>query len=466
MALRLRPILVYGLVLLCSVGGYLLIRAAGADLTAPPIAPGATAFGSAGGAPVDNLLHVLIALFAVTALARILGRLCARIGQPRVIGEMIAGIALGPSLLGRVAPELAGFILPPPIAPFLQVISQLGVILYMFLVGVELDPELLRRRGRATVGISHASIVVPFLLGAALALWIYPRFSTSDVPFTAFSLFMGISMSVTAFPVLARILGDRGMHTTTLGVVALTCAAVDDITAWCLLAVVVGVTKSRATGGLVTLGLASLYLLGAFVVLRPLLARIVRRVETRGNVTQGDVGQVILVVIVSALATDAIGIHGVFGAFAVGALVPPRSILGRGLVEQLSNLVVVLFLPVFFAYIGLRTEIGLVSGAASWTACGLVIAVACLGKFGGSALAARASGFGWRDASAIGVLMNTRGLMELIVLNIGLELRVLSPALFAMLVLMALVTTFATTPVLAWIQARSARVPETAQPAT
>jgi Kef-type K+ transport system membrane component KefB len=435
-----------------TIGAYALVREVGLGLAAPP--SDAPVFGKGGGGAVsaDTLLHILVALAVVITLARAVGALFRRLAQqPAVVGEIIAGLMLGPSLLGRVAPGAYHFLLPPSVAPYLGVIAQVGVILYMFLVGLELDPSLLRNRGHATIAISHASIITPFILGALLSLWLYPRLSSSDVPFTCFSLFLGVSMSVTAFPVLARILTDRRIHTTRMGVIALTCAAVDDVTAWCLLALVVSVVQARASGALVTAALALGFIAGMILVARPDHGRLARVYGNRGRLTQGVMALVFVALLLSACATEIIGIHAVFGAFALGAVIPHDSSLARDLTDRLEDIVVVLLLPAFFAFTGMRTQIGLVSTPAEWLMCGVIIAVASVGKFGGSLVAARATGLGWRDASALGVLMNTRGLMELIVLNIGLELGVIAPTLFAMLVLMAIVTTFGTTPVLQWI---------------
>jgi Kef-type K+ transport system membrane component KefB len=435
--------------LLLGVGGFLFVRHLGRDLLAPPPATGSPLFMEAGGKKhVDVLMHVLLALSVVIITARAIGALFSRLRQPAVIGEVLAGILLGPSLLGRVAPEVSAFLLPTTVAPSLQIISQVGVIIYMFIVGLELDLGLVRTRTHATVAISHASIVLPFLMGSGLALLLYPRVSSSDVPFTPFALFCGVSMSVTAFPVLARILTDRRQHRSRLGVIALTCAAVDDVTAWCLLAFVVSVVHTRMGGALLTAGLSAAYIAGMLFVARPLLARLVATQEQKASLTQSTMAVIFVGLLLSALATDAIGIHAVFGAFVLGAVIPHDSRVARELTARLEDVVVVLLLPAFFAYTGMRTQIGLVSSAEQWLLCGLVVVVASAGKFGGSFVAARLTGLGWRDAASIGVLMNTRGLMELIVLNIGLDLRVISPTLFAMLVIMALVTTFATTPVL------------------
>src|SRR6266852_1387240 len=433
---------------------YLLIRSYGAALSAPtPVSD--VVFGSAAArANAGELLHVLLALVVVIATARGLGSIFRGAHQPPVVGEILAGILLGPSLLGRLAPGASAYLFPPAVGPFLNIIAQVGVILYMFLVGLELDPALLRKRGHATVAISHASIVAPFLLGALIALLLYPRLSSSDVPFTCFSLFLGVSMSVTAFPVLARILTDRKIHKTRMGAIALTCAAVDDVTAWCMLAFVVSVATAQSTGAVTTLAMALGYILLMLVVIRPAMVRLSLVYGNRGRLTQGVLAAIFVALLLSASATELIGIHAVFGAFALGAMIPHDSGMARELTDRIEDIVIVLLLPAFFAYTGLRTQIGLVSGWDQWMICSLIVVVASAGKFGGSAIAARVTGLKWRDSAALGVLMNTRGLMELIVLNIGLEMKVISPTLFAMLVIMALVTTFATTPILHFITRR------------
>ncbi len=443
-----KPWLAYGAMIAIVIAAYDVIRGYG-DRIAAPAPRSLELFGSAAvHGQINEMLHVLLALVVVIATARALGTLFRLVHQPPVIGEIIAGIILGPSLLGRFAPITAAYVLPHAIGPYLNVLAQIGVILYMFLVGLELDPALLRKRGHSTVAISHASILAPFLFGGILSLFLYPRLSTNDVPFTVFSLFLGVSMSVTAFPVLARILTDRKIHRSRMGAIALTCAAVDDVTAWCLLAFVVGVAQARATGAFTTVALALGYIAAMAFIVRPAMVRLSLIYGIRGRLTQGVMATIFVMLLLSAFATEFIGIHAVFGAFALGAVIPHDSGLARELTDRLEDLVIVLLLPAFFAFTGLRTQIGLVSGYEAWAICGLITIVASLGKFGGSVIAARLTGLGWRDSSALGVLMNTRGLMELIVLNIGLELRVISPELFAMLVIMALVTTFATTPAL------------------
>src|ERR1035437_608167 len=443
-----RAVAAYGLMIGGVVLLYLWIRAYGETLGAP-LASGTAIFGSAASrANAGDLLHVLLALVVVIATARAMGSIFRSVGQPQVIGEILAGIVLGPSLLGRLAPGAEGYLFPAMVGPALNIIAQVGVILYMFLVGLELDPALLRKRGHTTVAISHASIVAPFLLGAAIALYLYPKLSTGDVPFTCFSLFLGVSMSVTAFPVLARILTDRRIHKTRMGAIALTCAAVDDVTAWCMLAFVVSVARAQAAGAVATIAMALGFIALMIVVVRPAMVRLSLVYGNRGRLTQGVMAAIFVALLVSASATELIGIHAVFGAFALGAVIPHDSGMARELTDRLEDIVIVLLLPAFFAYTGLRTQIGLVSGYEQWMMCALIVAVASAGKFGGSVVAARITGLNWRDSSALGVLMNTRGLMELIVLNIGLEMNVISPTLFAMLVIMALITTFATTPIL------------------
>lgn len=441
-----RVLALYGLMIAGAVGGFVLICRFGESLSAA--APSAAASAATAGAADEHILfHVLLALAAVITAGRLLGWAFRYVGQPAVIGEVVAGILLGPSLLGWVSPAAAQFLLPASAAPFLGIIAQIAVILYMFLIGLEFDAAMLQKKGHTAVAISHASIVAPFLLGGGLALWLYPRFSSSDVPFEVFALFLGVSMSVTAFPVLARILTDRGIQKTPLGVMALTCAAADDVTAWCLLAFVVAVAQAQVANVLGVFIAAIVYIAVMFILVRPALARLARW-EKAQELSQGVLAIIFVMLLLSALMTEWIGVHAIFGAFVLGAVVPHDSVIARELPEKLQNVVAVLFLPAFFAFTGMRTQIGLVAGLDAWLICGLIILVATVGKFGGTLTAARLTGLGWRESSALGSLMNTRGLMELIVLNIGLDLRVISPTLFAMLVIMAIVTTLSTTPAL------------------
>jgi K+:H+ antiporter len=437
--------LAYGAMVLGAIALVFLIVRYGERLTAPALSGGAPN-PAAAAAQSDTFLHLLIALAAVILVGRLLGRLCAAVGQPPVIGDVIAGVLLGPSLLGALAPRVYAFTLPPEIVPPLGIVAQFGVVLYMFMVGVELNPDRLRGQFHAAVAISHASIVVPFVMGAALAVYLYPRFGSGDVSFTTFALFLGIAMSITAFPVLARILSDLGISRTPQGVLALTCAAIDDVTAWCLLAVTIGIIQAATGRAVVVVGLTLAFILTMFAVVRPVVRRLVRAHDD-GEPGRGAVAAAIVAMLVSALVTEAIGVHAIFGAFLLGAVIPHDSRLAGALVAGLDQLVTILLLPAFFAFAGIRTEIGLISGWGGWLACGLIILVASAGKILGTLAAGRATGLTWRDALSLGVLMNTRGLMQLIVLNLGLDLGVITPTLFTMMVLMALATTMATAPV-------------------
>lgn len=440
----------YGGVLGLGALVFWLVRREGESLVAPHVAAAATIASAAH--PV-TLAHVLLSMAVIVLCARAMGTVFERwLGQPAVMGEIVAGLLLGPSVLGAIAPGAQAFVLATDAAPHLGIIAKIGVVLFMFLVGLELDTKLLRGSTHATVAISHASIIVPFVLGTTLATYLYPRYSSDAVSFTTFALFVGVSMSVTAFPVLARILTDRRVSGTPLGTTAIACAAVDDVTAWCLLAIVSGVATSQMHGAFWTLGFVALYVAGMLVVARPLLARLAASEEKRtGPVSLNVLAIVVACLLLSAFATESIGIHALFGAFLVGAVMPHDGRLAEQLRARLEDVVVVLLLPVFFAFTGMRTQIGLVSTGADVIACLAVIGVATLGKFGGTVLAARFARLGWRESSALGILMNTRGLMELIVLNVGLDMGVLSPTLFTMFVLMAVVTTFATTPIFAAI---------------
>jgi Kef-type K+ transport system membrane component KefB len=401
---------------------------------------------------MPDILLLLAQIAGILVAARLVGRAVALIGQPRVVGEMLAGIMLGPSLLGWAAPGLSHALFPPGSLGFLSALSQIGLVFFMFLVGLELDLTLLRGQGKAAVVTSHASIIAPFFLGAVLALFLYPRLSDDGVSFTAFALFLGAAMSVTAFPVLARMLTERGMLRTRLGSVTIAAAAVDDVTAWCILAgvIVVARTAESAIPLPWMLGGTLVYVAAMLTVVRWALKRLEHALERRGGLSQDMVAIVVFLVLASAWTTERLGVHAVFGAFLAGVVMPRDEQLVRPLLDRFHDLMVILFLPLFFAFTGLRTSIDLISGDL-WLYCGLIIAVAVLGKLGGSALAARTTGMSWRDSWAIGTLMNTRGLMELVVLNVGLDIGVISPALFAMMVLMALATTFMTSPMLARI---------------
>lgn len=394
------------------------------------------------------LLSVLLALTVIMVTARLVGALFTKLNQPAVIGEVIGGILLGPSLLGRLAPDLQVWLLPTEAAPFLNVIAQLGVILYMFLIGLELDLGVMRATVFTTVGISVASIAIPFVIGAAFALSLTADLIPAGVPFTSFALFLGVSMSITAFPVLARILSDRQLQRTPLGVLALTCAAINDAIAWCLLAFVVSVMHATPQAAITTVILTAAYIALMLTIGQRLMARLIGSLDQSARPGEQSLALVLICVLLSAVATEFIGIHAIFGAFLIGAIIPHDSRISAYAFDRLSDLVRVLLLPAFFAFTGLRTEIGLLQTPSDWAMCALIIAVATAGKWGGTAAAARAFGLGWREAGALGILMNTRGLVELIVLNIGLDLGVITPRLFTMLVVMAIVTTMMTSPIL------------------
>jgi Kef-type K+ transport system membrane component KefB len=447
--------LIYAALLASGIGLFFLIRWYGEGLVAPAAPANSAPVSTHRPGQVDVILHLLAILVALIALGGLLGAACRWIGQPPVIGEIVAGIALGPSLLGAIWPE-AMYALVPSITTdphrhvmaALQAVAQLGVILFMFLVGLELNAARIKQQARAAIAISHASILLPFVLGAALALVLYPRLSHEGIPFTSFALFMGVAMSITAFPVLARILTDRGIQRTEMGQIALACAAADDVTAWWLLALVVGVAQAQVAGAM-AVGLGALaFVVTMLVVVRPLAVAFTRHYEDKESLSPTAVAALFVAVLLAAFATEAIGVHAVFGAFLLGAVIPADSRLAREFTTRLHDPVTILLLPAFFAATGMRTEIGLVSGGENWVICIAIILIATLGKFGGTFVAARVVGQPPRMAAALGILMNTRGLMELIVLNIGLDLGVISPTLFAMMVIMALVTTFATTPIL------------------
>ncbi|HEY9640934.1 MAG TPA: cation:proton antiporter, partial [Coleofasciculaceae cyanobacterium] len=399
----------------------------------------------------STIVLVLFQVLLVIGLSRLVGLGFRWIRQPLVIGEIVAGIMLGPSLFGLISPELATAIFPPETIPFLNVLSQVGLIFFMFLIGLELNPKYLQGHMETAVLISHVSIVVPFSLGSVLAVLLYPLVSNASVSFTAFALFLGAAMSITAFPVLARIITENNLQATRLGTLALTCAAVDDVTAWCLLALAIAVTRTNSMVAAVPTLIESAVYIGFMLTLgRAFLKRLAQLYDRTGKLSQLTLAGIYMGVVASALITEIIGIHLIFGAFLMGAAMPKNEGLTRELAEKTEDFVLTFLLPVFFAYSGLRTQIGLLNRPELWLLCLAVLAVAIVGKYVGTYAAARVSGMNSREASALGWLMNTRGLTELIVLNIGLSLGVISPLLFTMLVIMALVTTFMTSPLLEW----------------
>jgi Kef-type K+ transport system membrane component KefB len=397
----------------------------------------------------DPLAILLAQIITIIIVARFFGWIFRKIGQPSVIGEIIAGIFLGPSLLGMYFPEFSLALFPIQSLGNLQFLSQIGLILFMFVIGMELDLKVLKNKANEAVVISHASIVIPFALGIGLAFFVYKSFAPEGIPFLSFSLFMGIAMSITAFPVLARIVQERGIHKTRLGAIVITCAAADDITAWCLLAVVIAIVKAGTfESALYVIALAFLYVIVMLFIVKPFLKRVGDLYAKSENLSKPVVAIFFLTLILSSYATNIIGIHALFGAFMTGVIMPDISKFRTIFIEKVEDVSVILLLPLFFVFTGLRTEIGLINDPYMWKVTGFIILVAVVGKFLGSALAAKFVGQSWRDSLTIGALMNTRGLMELVVLNIGLDLKVITPEVFTMMVIMALVTTFMTGPAL------------------
>jgi Kef-type K+ transport system membrane component KefB len=399
---------------------------------------------------MSKIAILIMQIGAILLASGFMGWICKRFHQPRVIGEMLAGILLGPSLLGWVAPGISAALFPPSSLASLNSLSQVGLLVFMFVIGLELNPRLLRDRGHTALLISHTSITIPALLGMLLAFYLYPRLSNDNVRFTHFALFLAISMSVTAFPVLARILTECGLLRTEVGAMAIACAAFDDVSAWSLLAVVVTLVRSGHLSGMSFWAqiLGSLAYVGvAIFLLKPALGRLLKWRQRKGAGVGDILPLCLLVAFGSALITEGLGIHALFGAFLIGALMPKEREFVQSLTERLEG-VTLLLLPLFFAATGLRTSIALLNDAEMWFYCALTVGVAILGKLGGAMIAARASSLGWRESGVIGVLMNTRGLVGLVVLNIGLDIGVISPALFTILVVMALVTTFMAGPLI------------------
>ena len=397
------------------------------------------------------LSTLLLQLIVIIIAARLFGKLFQKIGQPPVMGEIVAGIVLGPSVLGLLSPGTMAFLFPTPSMETLKLLSQIGVALFLFLVGMDLDVQHLRKKAHEAIMVSHASIIVPFFLGVALSLLLYRPLAPAGISFNAFALFMGIAMSITAFPVLARILEDRGVSQTYLGSIAITCAAVDDVTAWCILALVIAIAQADGVlAAILTIGFAVTFISLMLFLIKPQLARLIKAKTNNQEYSRGLVAGILVFVLVSALTTAMIGIHALFGAFLAGVSMPATAVLRPLLKEKLETFSSVVLLPLFFAFTGLRMEIGLLNDWQSWLMCAAIVAVAIAGKLGASMLMARWTGMSWRDSFSLGVLMNTRGLIELIVLNIGYDLGILSARTFAMMVLMALITTFMTGPLLSW----------------
>lgn len=393
---------------------------------------------------------LLVQIILILAVARLFGYAARKLKQPAVVGEIIAGIVLGPSLFGMLWPDGMKAVFPAASLSSLQFLSQIGLAFFMFIVGMELDIEKIKHKAHDAVMISHASIIIPFFLGVTLSYFIYQQFAPANVSFLGFSLFMGIAMSITAFPVLARIVQERKLSGTPLGTMAITCAAADDVTAWCILACVVAIVKAGSlAGAAVTILLALVFVMGMLYIIKPWLQkRMVKANQEGQTITQRNVALAFFVLLISGYLAEIIGIHMLFGAFLAGVIMPAEGNIKNMLTGKLEDVSILILLPIFFAFTGLRTQIGLLNEGHLWAVFGMIMLVAVGGKFGGSTLAAKLVGQPWPEALSIGALMNTRGLMELVVLNIGYDLGILTPQIFAMMVLMALATTFMTGPVL------------------
>ncbi len=471
----------YLLVVLIFGLGVFFVIDAGRKLPPPPNSIAAPALGSAPAVATatepsaslyshiaahlqDPLARLLIQLIVIVAVARLFGWLATRLGQPSVIGEMLAGVILGPSLVGWLWVDFFQFVFPATSLGPLRLFSQIGVCLFMFVIGMELDVGHLKHQARTAVLVSQVSIIFPFLLGLVLSLFLYSTMAGPRASFVVFALFIGIAVSITAFPVLARILEDRGLTKTPLGSTALVCAATDDVTAWGLLAVVAAMAQAKSISSAVfSIGLVVLFVAVMLFVIKPLLPRLLERTAPSGDsLGKGVMAAVLVFLMGSALVTDVMGVHAIFGAFLAGIVMPGRRELREFLRIRLENFSSVFLLPLFFAFTGLRTQFGLLADDSDWLLCLGIILLATVGKLGGAMLTARLTGVNWIDSFALGALMNTRGLVELIALNIGYDLGIISPRIFTMLVIMALVTTAMTGPLLSlasvW-RARRAAVP-------
>lgn len=410
---------------------------------------------------IDNLIFelnsplsiLLIQLVVILISVKLFGYLCKKIGQPTVVGEIIAGIVLGPSIIGHYFPQFSLFLFPSTSLHYIEMLSEVGLILFMFIVGLELNLKDIKKKANEAILISHSSIILPFALGFVLAYFMYPHFIKASVPFISFALFMGISLSITAFPVLARIVHERGMNKTKLGSIVITCAAIDDITAWCILATVITIVKANSfTGSIFVIIVSIIYIVFMFKFVKPILRKLTAKLSSKKMMSRSMLILYFIILFLSAYTTEIIGIHALFGAFLAGVIMPTNFNFREKITLKIEDVTLIIFLPLFFVYTGLKTQIGLIDDLESWIYCFIIILVAIVGKFFGGALAAKYIGLDWKSSSIIGVLMNTRGLMELVVLNIGLELGVLSPKIFSMMVLMAIVTTFITSPLLSLIE--------------
>ncbi len=396
---------------------------------------------------------LLLQIIVILLCCRFFGWISMKMGQPTVIGEIIAGIILGPSILGYWFPAISEFLFPVESLDNISLLSQFGLILFMFAIGMELDLTEVRKKLKETILISHISTIIPFFLGMLTAYFVYDNYADKNIPFLSFALFIGISMSITAFPVLARIIQEKGLTKTHLGTISLASAANGDITAWCLLAVVIAIAQAGTMlSAVYNILFSILYLLAMFLVVRPFMRMIGQVYHNKEVIDKGLVAFIFITLLGSAYLTETLGLHALFGAFMAGVVMPSNIKFRKIMAEKVEDVSLSLFLPLFFASTGLHTQIGLLNTPQLWGLCLIFILVAVAGKFGSATLSARIVGENWKNSLYIGALMNTRGLMELIVLTIGYEMGILSPTIFVMLIIMTLVTTFMTAPLISFIK--------------
>jgi Kef-type K+ transport system membrane component KefB len=399
---------------------------------------------------------IILQVLTVIVTAKLAGLIFKKINQPIVMGEIIAGIILGPSVLGLVLPDVSQFVFPKSSLSNLQVLSNVGLLIFMFIVGVEFKLNILKEHARTIIGISYVSVILPFILGVLLAHTILKTYLPTNLSFFAYALYIGVAISITSFTVLARIMKDRGITNTRLGSIVISCTALNDIIAWCILAVIITTIKAgSSTFAMYTFLFVAFYVALMFLVVKPFIKSFFQR----NKLNNSSFFIVYSTLLASSYVSEVIGVHMLFGAFLAGSIMPADADFAKNVTDKLENFAFVLLLPLYFAFTGLRTQIGLLSYTATWVDCILIIAVATIGKFIGCAVSARLLGETVKTSLSIGVLMNTRGLTELVVLNIGYESGILKPELFTIMVVMALFTTFITSPVLNTINKMRDKVP-------
>jgi Kef-type K+ transport system membrane component KefB len=388
--------------------------------------------------------QILLQIIAVLLISQLFSYICHLLGQQWVIGEILAGLALGPSLLGWLFPGLELYLFPADTLPTLQTLGDIGLILYMFSLGMKFDINMLLQQSKRAFIVSLSGILLPFILGAILSCFLYPGLAGPNASFVSFALLIGTAMAITAFPVLARMLTERNMLETRIGSLVLTSASVDDVAAWCLLALVVATVHVQGLfSEMLLIGKVILFLTTMLFVVRPLFKYVMKYISSQHM----QIVLSIVILLLSAFITNTIGIHPIFGAFIAGVIMP-RQVALTGQFHSIDKVNNCIFLPIYFVFSGLQTHLGLIHGQDLWLICLLIFAIACAGKLVGGTLSTRLMGDSWREAISVGILMNTRGLVELIVINIGLQLGVLSPTLFVMLVIMAVLTTMITSPLI------------------